>query len=499
MKRILVLALAPVLWLSPASWADSVVPTDRVRSHVVVREHSERASRAVGRLRPGEQAEWLGTTGRWHRVRLADETRGFVSASFTELLRVPTPPFREGDVIRYREIDKIRPYLPKEVWDHRSLFFYEGLKLDVGPIQRDYSPAREYVAATERFRGRARLGPDNSLENYTAGQPFPMDQIDCLGDPQAGAKIIWNFDYQWRGDGARARWIYTYWDLGRRLPLWFEGSSKLIQLSHRVEPQHLDPKDGDIYPDEKRKFAFGVEVDAPFEARGIMLTSYRYKVSDRPPREANNDDTWVYLPKLRLVRRLSTAQRTDAVSGTDFTFDDLFSFAGMVPQYDWQCLGEQKIIAPMNTRVKAFPYDEEHYFGPYGLSYADDRWELRDAVVVRMEPKNPNHPYLYKDIYLDKQTLVSLYSLAYDREGELWKIITHNHRWSGDESLTGAWHGDWAGIGEARDLRYISDTIVNVQKGTGNRIEYWDSDGVPLEDENDMRLFIDVGRLTKGR
>jgi hypothetical protein len=81
----------------------------------------------------------------------------------------------------------------------------------------------------------------------------------------------------------------------------------------------------------------------------------------------------VYLPSLRRVRRISAAQRTDAVSGTDFTLDDLRSFAGIVPQYQWSCLGEMEILAPMNTKVKAYPYDKNHNFGPYGLSYADDR------------------------------------------------------------------------------------------------------------------------------
>jgi hypothetical protein len=76
-----------------------------------------------------------------------------------------------------------------------------------------------------------------------------------------------------------------------------------------------------------------VEVTAPFDARGIMLMSYRYKASDKPTAQTKNDDTWVYVPTLRRVRRISSAQRTDAVSGTDFTFDDLFSFAGIVPQY----------------------------------------------------------------------------------------------------------------------------------------------------------------------
>jgi hypothetical protein len=411
----------------------------------------------------------------------------------------PAPGFAEGDVIHYHQIEKLRDFLPDEFWKHRKFFFYEGMKIDIGPAHADYSPAKEYVAATERFRGQARIGPDDSLENYTAGQPFPVDDIDCQGDPQAGAKLIWDFEYQWRGDGAKADFFYSYWDRGEQLPLWFKGSSKLIQLSHRVEKQYLDANDGDLYPGEKRKAAFGVEVRAPFEARGLMLTTYRYKSSDKPRIDSDADDTWVYVPKLRLVRRISTTQRTDAVSGTDFTFDDLFSFAGIVPQYSWECLGEKKIIAPVNTRVKAYPYADAHYFGPYGLSYADDRWELRDAVIVRMTPKDPSHPYRYKDIYLDKETLVSLYSFAFDRKGDLWKIIWHDHRWSEDASLTGEWNPGWDGIARARDLRFISDTIVNVQSGTGNRIEYWNSDGVPIRGDGEVRGFIDLGRLNKGR
>ena len=409
------------------------------------------------------------------------------------------PQFREGDIISLDSIDKIRPYLPEEFWDNRDMFFYEGMKLEIGPTNFDYSPAAEYLAATERFRGQARIGPGSSLENYTAGQPFPVDEIDCLGDPQAGLKIMWDFDYAWDGSGSAASFFYSYWDRGEELPLYYKGTARTVVLSHRPESQYLDENDGNIFRGEKRKNAFGVTVDAPFDARGIMLLSYRYKSTDGPKKDAKNDDTWVYVPTLRRVRRISSAQRTDAVAGTDFTFDDLFSFAGIVPQYEWTCLGERQVLAPMNSRVQAYPYGEDHNFGPYGLSYADDRWELRDVFVVRMVPKNADHPYHHKDIYIDKQTLLSAFSFAYDRKGELWKIIWHNKRWSEDESLVGPWYTGWEGIASPRDLMIVSDTIANVQTGTGNRIEFWDRNGVPLKNRGKIRRFIDVGRLTKGR
>ena len=414
----------------------------------------------------------------------------------------PSPPdFFEGDVITLDRLDSLRPFLPPGFWANRDFFFYEGMRLEIGPFYRDYSPPPEYLAATERFYGQSRLGPESSLKNYTAGTPFPMQEIDCATDPQAGAKIAWDFDYRWNGDGASSHFYYSYWDRGEELPLYYEGTSKTVRLSHRVEAEYLDGGGGDLFRGEKRKLAFGIEVTAPFDARGIAIMTYRYKAADGPKARTKNDDTWVYLPTLRRVRRVSTARRTDAVSGTDFTFDDLVSFSGIVLQFEWQCLGEMDLIAPMNTRVEGYPYQKDHSFGPYGLSYADDRWELRHAVKVRLTPRDADHPYAHKDIYIDQQSLEPLYSFSYDRKGDLWKIIWHNHRWSGDQ-LPGhqePWYRGWKGVPDPADLRVVSDTIVNVQTGTGNRIEFWNDHGTPLKSRGRVRRYIDVGRLTKGR
>jgi hypothetical protein len=149
--------------------------------------------------------------------------------------------------------------------------------------------------------------------------------------------------------------------------------------------------------------------------------------------------------------------------------------------------------------VKGYPYEKDHSFGPYGLSFADDRWELRDVWLVRMTPKNQDHPYHHKDIYLDQQTFAPMYSFAYDRKDELWKIIWHNKRWSQDESLTGEWFPGWKEVPNPRALVVVSDIIANVQTGTGNRIEFWDAHGTPLATKGKIRRYIDVGRLTKGR
>jgi hypothetical protein len=418
------------------------------------------------------------------------------TAGAQEDLEPGGPGFKEGDVISFQEIEKLKPFLPPEFWSNRDFFFFEGMQLEIGPAFRDYSPAEVYLQATARNGDSVQLGPENSLENYRAGQPFPMDEIDCRGDPQAGAKIAWNFVRRWEGFGGTARFRYTYWDRGEELPLFYEGRGTGVDLAYRPEPQ-FNESEGDVFRGEKRYAANGPEVEEPFEARGIALLTYRYKASFKPADQAKNDDTWVYVPTLRRVRRISTAQRTDAVSGTDFTLDDLFSFNGVVPQYEWECLGEMDLIAPVNTKVKAYPYTRDHNFGPYGLSFADDVWELRHAVKIRFTPRNADHPYHHKDIYLDKNSLEPLYSFAYDRKEELWKIIWHNLRWSEEEDFTE--YKGWESVPEPRDLSVVCDVIVNTQTGTGNRIEFYDRSGTPMKNKGKIRRFIDVGRLTRGR
>ena len=415
------------------------------------------------------------------------------------------PTFKEGDVVSFDKVESLKNFVPAEFWANRDFFFYEGMKMEIGPSFKEYGYPPEYLAASEKFKGQAKIGPGASLENFSSGFAFDPKSIDCKGDPEAGTKHMWNFVYQWDGDGSDTHYFYSYWDRGEELPLYYEGTSKTINMAHRVEPELVEKQAGDLFRGEKRTSAFGIEVDAPFDARGILLMSYRYKDSEKPTAQTKNDDTWVYVPTLRRVRRISTAQRTDAVSGTDFTFDDLRSFAGIVPQYTWSCVGEMDILAPMNSKVSAYPYSKDHNFGPYGLSYADDRWELRHAVKVRMKPNNPEHPYHHKDIYIDKETYVPLYSFAYDQKEELWKIIWHNHRWSEDKTISADWYPGWVGIPKPMDVRVVSDTIVNVQTGTGNRIEFWDNSGTPyVNKEGEIAVgkvhrYIDVGRLTKGR
>lgn len=76
-----------------AQTADRVVPTDEVKTRVVVRANASGTSDDRGSLRPSESAELLGSVPNWYRVRLTNGVEGFVSKRWTRILSAapPTP------------------------------------------------------------------------------------------------------------------------------------------------------------------------------------------------------------------------------------------------------------------------------------------------------------------------------------------------------------------------------------------------------------------------
>ena len=80
------MALA-ALFCAPAQAQDKVVPSSRVVAAVVVREKPTTSSEALARLRPGEALELEDEASGWYRVRLPDGRIGYVTKSWTIVVR----------------------------------------------------------------------------------------------------------------------------------------------------------------------------------------------------------------------------------------------------------------------------------------------------------------------------------------------------------------------------------------------------------------------------
>jgi hypothetical protein len=87
-------------------------------------------------------------------------------------------PFAPGDTLSLAQIETLQRFLPRPLWEYRERFFYEGMRLEVGPCHRDYAPPAFSQEVTARESAKATLAGDGGLEGWTAGLGFPPAGID---------------------------------------------------------------------------------------------------------------------------------------------------------------------------------------------------------------------------------------------------------------------------------------------------------------------------------
>jgi hypothetical protein len=84
---------------------------------------------------------------------------------------------------------------------------------------------------------------------------------------------------------------------------------------------------------------------SPASVRGVAALTHE--------KHTATDDSWLYLPSSRRVRRISGANRTASFQGTEFTYEDLTTF---VPsRYKWKFLSESKKGGEPILKVEAVP------------------------------------------------------------------------------------------------------------------------------------------------
>jgi hypothetical protein len=312
-----------------------------------------------------------------------------------------------GDVITKTNADKVKDLTsPGMFW-----CVQHGWPMKI--VEAKPIPQRKaFKEATEKFSGQVKLGPDGlGLQNYVAGQPFPT--IDT-NDKLAPIKIMHNFSMQVTIDDLDLRnFDADTGPISEDRPLQVERHfliDHFRRLSY-VGRLYVDPK-----PEIPNKEGFQYKetlhpLIEPFDLKGVGFTYYRYLDP------AKQDDSWLYLPSLRRVRRLSTAQRSDALFGQDTDQDSYGGYAGQIAWMDWKLLGVKDTLAAFHTT--AFPVKWADGAADWAF---DGEWEKRPMYIVEGTSKLPQYAYSKRVIYVDKDEFVIPYSDMYDRGGQLWKV-----------------------------------------------------------------------------
>jgi hypothetical protein len=315
---------------------------------------------------------------------------------------------KPGDVITKDNVDQVGNLLsPGVKW-----CVQHGMNINVVAPQKIDLP-QPYLQATEKYSSQVRLGPDGlTLKNYVAGLPFP--NIDP-NDPQVALKIMWNYEYKpYITDDEDVRNFDA--DTGQLTPNQPMNVERHYLVDHLRTLNYngrifVDPKPELPNPDGVRYKSSLQPILSPFDLKGIGLLTIRYIDPSRM------DDTWLYLPTLRRVRRLSSSQRSDALFGQDTDVDSYGGYAGQIAWMTWKFLGEQKILAPFHAAH--FPVQ----WCPGGGDFAFcDNWEPRDAYVIEGTSKLPQYAYGKRLLFIDKDTYLVAFSDISDPSGALWKV-----------------------------------------------------------------------------
>ncbi|MFI5396522.1 MAG: DUF1329 domain-containing protein [Candidatus Binatia bacterium] len=313
-----------------------------------------------------------------------------------------------GDVITQANLDKARDLIgPGVTWcvEH-------GMVMNIVPTKKVEWP-RAYREATETHGGQVRMSADgNTLDNYVAGMPFP--NIDA-NDPDAAIKIMWNYQYKplITDDVLERDFQVPSGPITYTAPMvpdreFMVGDLRRLYYNGRL---FVDPKPEMPNPDQVRYKEILSPIVSPFDMKGVGQLGIRYLSA------ARQDDTWLYVPAIRRIRRMSTAQRSDSLFGQDTDQDSYWGFSGHIAWSSWKLLGVKDVLGVVHREH----YPVQRCPGGADFTYCDN-WEKRRAYVIEGTSKLPQYAYGKRVLYIDAEAWIVMASDIYDHRGELWKV-----------------------------------------------------------------------------
>ena len=126
--------------------------------------------------------------------------------------------------------------------------------------------------------------------------------------------------------------------------------------------------------------------DSPRDIKGTAFLSYSHVTKP--------DDQWLYLPALKRVKRISSANKSGPFMGSQFAYEDLASFE--VDKYRYKFLRDEKL-------------------------------DGQDTQVVENTPKYKYSGYTRQIVWIDKQRHIPLKVEYYDRKNALLKTLTFSN------------------------------------------------------------------------
>ena len=350
-------------------------------------------------------------------------------ASLKRTMPLESPPPPPAAQLQFHEVDVPAPGEVVSAenmakWEHLlgpsvQWAIGRGAKLRVvGPRPMPMEPVR--ADATQRYHAQVKLSEDKTeLLNYVAGIPFPFVTAD---EADAATKLMHNNASRLIVDDVDIRnFSCETGSLDENAGLQIERGyvNEHFRRLYYVSRFYSEPKPTWKNAGGVRNRELLYALLEPFDLKGAGFTYNRYL------NPARQDDSWLYFPQQKRVRRLSTAQRSEGVFGQDIDLDSYGGFAGNPAWTQWRLLGVKTILASMHA--EGFPPDWQK--GSANFMF-DDVWEPREVYVIEGVSKLPEYAFGKRIIYLDRESWLIPYTEIYDLRGGLWKALIQTSRFA---------------------------------------------------------------------
>jgi len=303
-----------------------------------------------------------------------------------------------GKKIDASNIDKIKDLVPLSLYDViKATDRWGDTWFTIVPYQQ-VPLAPGIIKFTQQYYGKTKADPENGIQGYVSGIPFP-DTRDAL-------EMAYNF---------KTKTIDAYFSTDAGYIV--DGKLKYdmaLELQNRISyfSGRTDTPPVPAYPKNPKKIwrAFTMISFDPPEVRNQRIMEIQYTDFMK------SYDMWMWLPSIRRVKRRSTTERQDSTSGGDNCGYDNQGWDGPILINKYKYLGSKEYLLSRHNDTAKLQHKAGHGF------WNNTQRERVKPHILEVTSKDSNFLYSKMVWYLDPESWQLLYVDRYDRRGKLWKV-----------------------------------------------------------------------------
>ncbi|MEI6125906.1 MAG: DUF1329 domain-containing protein [Pseudomonadota bacterium] len=314
-----------------------------------------------------------------------------------------------GKKIDKSNIDQVAAYMPESyVGLYKSPDQWgappEGLWFNIVAYE-EVKETKGMIAATQKYSGTVKKNADGTIANYAeiAGRPFP--------NPKDGFEIAYNYEFNNHGDTYKYRRFSPNINPKSRTERPADQEYTEFYFIHRTEIEPMP-----AVPDNPKGAHRGYFMNMLLPPEFVNTRIYSLRFID----PAKEDDSYLWYNQFRRIRRMSTAQRTDSIDGSDIIYDDEYFWDGQLIRNTYTAKGKRDILCSRHTDLKKATRQVGQGI-MNGITL-----ERCNTLVVDVVSKDKNYLYGKRVWYVDPESYNILWTEIYDQQGRFWKCFMQN-------------------------------------------------------------------------